>query len=485
MRPVPEPDAPTTLDPNNGIFVAAAETTITGPDGLTALGYAVRVANPPYVAGLSRGWNYRTNSDGVKDGQQIYVSGNQISVEYWDSGVRVSNANYRDGEPHGRFYSYIDDEQEGVQFYFYDNEESFDFEHRCAGTLHGRTGKFRDGKPHGNFRSYVNGEEVGVQHEIFRADHRENDWRFIGYQDDGAIHGPTGKYEDGEPYGHFLNFVEGQRLGLQHQIYRSADRDDWNFVTASSGSCVVNCSPSNLASGTLHGPTGQYEDGAPYGHFLNFVEGQRLGLQHKIYRSADRDDWDFVTASSGSCVVNCSPSNLASGTLHGPTGQYEDGAPYGHFLNFVEGQRLGLQHKIYRSADRDDWDFVTASSGSCVVNCSPSNLASGTLHGPTGQYEDGAPYGHFLNFVEGQRLGLQHKINRSANRDDWDFVTASSGSCVVNCSPSNLASGTLHGPAGQFENGLRNGYFGSYANDEKTGTWTRYRDGEITDTTQY
>ena len=485
VAPVPEPDAPGTLDPNNGVFVAAAEVTITGPDGLTALGYAVAVANPPNVAGLDQGWNYRTNSDGVKDGQQIYVSGGRISVEYWDSGVKVSNANYRNGKPDGRFYSYVDDEREGIQFYFYDDEESFDFEHRCAGTLHGRTGRYRDGKPHGSFNSYVNGEEVGAQHDIHRADHRENDWKFVSYQEDGALHGPTGAYEDGEPYGHFLSFVDGQRSGVQHEIYRSASRDDWDFVTASAGSCIVNCSPSKLTSGTLHGPTGAYEDGEPYGHFLSFVDGQRSGVQHEIYRSASRDDWDFVTASAGSCIVNCSPSKLTSGTLHGPTGAYEDGEPYGHFLNFVDGQRSGVQHEIYRSADRDDWDFVTASAGSCIVNCSPSKLTSGTLHGPTGAYEDGEPYGHFLNFVDGQRSGVQHEIYRSADRDDWDFVTASAGSCIVNCSPSKLTSGTLHGPTGQFENGLRHGYFGSYTNGQKTGTWTRYRDGEVTDTTQY
>ena len=480
VAPIPEPDAPDTLDPNNGIFIAATEVEITGPDGLTALGYAVRVANPPHTAGLDQGWNYRTTSDGVKDGRQIYVSGESISVEYWDSGVKVSDANYRNGKPHGNFNSYDDGEEEGIQYRFYSDERSFDFEHRCAGTLHGRTGEYRDGRPYGDFDSYVNGERVGVQHDIYRADDRD-EWDFLSYQEDGALHGPTGRYEDGEPHGFFFNFVDGQRSGRQHAIYRADDRDEWNFVTASAGDYVSNFSVS-LTSGTLHGPTGQYEDGEPHGFFFNFVDGQRSGLQHAIYRADDRDEWNFVTASAGDYVSNFSVS-LTSGTLHGPTGRYEDGEPHGFFFNFVDGQRSGLQHAIYRADDRDEWRYVTASAGDYVSNFSVS-LTSGTLHGPTGRYEDGEPHGFFFNFVDGQRSGLQHAIYRADDRDEWRYVTASAGDYVSNFSVS-LTSGTLHGPTGQFRNGLRHGYFGSYANGEKTGTWTRYRAGEVTDTTQY
>ena len=477
VAPVPEPDAPGTLDPNNGVFVAAAEVTITGPDGLTALGYAVRVANPPNVAGLDQGWNYRTNSDGVKDGHQIYVSGGYISVEYWEDGAKLSDASYRNGRPDGDFHSYADGEEEGIQYNFHGDAESFDFEHRCAGVLHGRTGQYRAGNLHGYFFSYVDGQRVGVQHEIYRSTDRDS-WDFVTSSagdcygcslNSGTLHGPTGQYEDGSPYGYFFSYVDGQRVGVQHEIYRSTDRDSWDFVTSSAGDCY-GCS---LNSGTLHGPTGQYEDGSPYGYFFSYVDGQRVGVQHEIYRSTDRDSWDFVTSSAGDCY-GCS---LNSGTLHGPTGQYEDGSPYGYFFNYVDGQRVGVQHEIYRSTDRDSWDFVTSSAGDCY-GCS---LNSGTLHGPTGQYEDGSPYGYFFNYVDGQRVGVQHEIYRSTDRDSWDFVTSSAGDCY-GCS---LNSGTLHGPTGQFENGLRHGYFGSYTNGQKTGTWTHYRDGEVTDTTQY
>ena len=39
----------------------------------------------------------------------------------------------------------------------------------------------------------------------------------------------------------------------------------------------------------------------------------------------------------------------------------------------------------------------------------------------------------------------------------------------------------LHGRTGRYENGVRDGWFGSYANGEKTVTWIYYVDGEERD----
>ena len=43
----------------------------------------------------------------------------------------------------------------------------------------------------------------------------------------------------------------------------------------------------------------------------------------------------------------------------------------------------------------------------------------------------------------------------------------------------------LHGRSGRYENGVRDGWFGSYASGEKTGTWIYYVDGEERDRESY
>ena len=309
VTPIREPAPPGKLDPNNGIFVAAKAVDIKGSDGLTALGYTIRVANPPDVTGLDQGWNYRRNSDGAKDGHQIYVRGKHISVEYWNNGVRQSTASYDNGKPNGWFHSYVNGEKEGVQYYILrDNDDHWSFNTRCAGTLHGPTGDYDNGKPNGWFHSYVNGEKEGVQHYILRDD---NDvWDFVT-RSAGTLHGPTGDYDNGKPNGWFHNYVNGEKGGVQHYILRD-DNDVWDFVTRSAG--------------TLHGPTGDYDNGKPNGWFHNYVNGEKEGVQHYILRD-DNDVWDFVTRSAG--------------TLHGPTGDYDNGLRNGWFGSYTNGNRSG------------------------------------------------------------------------------------------------------------------------------------------------
>ena len=263
VAPIPEPAPPGRLDPNNGVFVAAKAVDIQGPDGLTALGYTIReVANPPNVSGLDQGWNYRRNSDGAKDGLQIYVRGEDISVEYWESGEKLSSASYSDGNPDGWFYSYVNGEKEGIQYYFYGDDDAtrrFSFEHRCAGTRHGRTGEYLNGSPDGHLYSYVNGEKEGVQNYI-----SDNYWSFET-RSAGTRHGPSGSYLRGEPDGWFYSYVNGEKEGVQNYIsdnYWSFDlrhaRPGRGMVPLGRISAVcgtVGLAHTQTAAAVAHGPT--------------------------------------------------------------------------------------------------------------------------------------------------------------------------------------------------------------------------------------
>ena len=104
------------------------------------------------------------------------------------------------------------------------------------------------------------------------------------------------------------------------------------------------------------------------------------------------------------------------------------------------------------------------------------------LHGRTGRYENGAPDGHFTNYTDGQQDGVAYEIRRDGGDDVWEFHTfrADADGRSPNCGTGH-GCGMLHGRTGRYENDVRDGWFGSYANGEKTGTWIYYVDGEERD----
>ena len=108
---------------------------------------------------------------------------------------------------------------------------------------------YRDGEPFGEFASYANGELDGVRYDI-----GEDNWSFETYLG-GTPHGPFGSYVDGEPEGDFGTLSDGELEGMLHTI----DEDGWAYEV--------------YQDGTRHGPYGAYNaDGQkddPFGIHTN------------------------------------------------------------------------------------------------------------------------------------------------------------------------------------------------------------------------
>ena len=191
----------------NVVFVVGVEAISPGPDGLIAVGRDVTWVSPaPNVDGFNEGWNYRTNINGDKDGLQVYVSGTDLTVEYWNNGVIQSTASYRDGKPYGSFKRYAYGQLDGIQYMI--TGEDWSFESYRAGTLHGPYGKYVNGAPEGTFGSFSNGELAHIQYTITGGR-----WSFESYRA-GTLHGPYGAYNsDGHKHGAFGIYLTGSKAG--------------------------------------------------------------------------------------------------------------------------------------------------------------------------------------------------------------------------------------------------------------------------------
>ena len=231
VRSAYEPPETTDGPASNGIFITSVEVSLAGPDGLKAVGCEIaRIAPPPNVDGLHEGWNYRRNSNGDRDGLQIYVSGRHISVEYWVNGVIQSTASYRGGKPSGAFNSYTNGELDGVQIEFFQRPETehtetgphqsaqlasrrdYSFETWRSGTPDGPFGTYVNGMPGGVFGSRSDGQLDGALHTISEAGWKFETWRhgtrhgaYGSYDRNGRKHGLHGSYtNDGKDGGESL-----------------------------------------------------------------------------------------------------------------------------------------------------------------------------------------------------------------------------------------------------------------------------------------
>ena len=226
VRSVYEPLETTDGPASNGTFITSVEVSVAGPDGLKAMGREIaRIAPPPNVDGLHVGWNYRRNSNGDRDGLQIYVSGTHISVEYWVNGVIQSTASYRGGKPSGSFNNYTNGELDGVQIEFFQRPETEHTKtgpHQSAQLASNRDYSFetwRSGTPDGPFGTYVNGVPGGVfgnrsDGQLDGALHTisETGWKLESWQN-GTRHGAYGSYDR-----------NGQKHGL-HGSYTNDSKD--------------------------------------------------------------------------------------------------------------------------------------------------------------------------------------------------------------------------------------------------------------------
>ena len=190
-------------------FIVSAETSISGPDGLTAIGRDITwLAPPPETAELDRGWNYVRNGDGDLHGLQIHVDGTEIVAEQWLNGVRQTRASYRDGEPHGEFAGFADGKLDGVQYWI--DEDNWSFETFRDGTPHGPFGSYLDGEPEGEFGAYFDGQLDGIVHTIDQAGDQAG-WHFETWRD-GTRHGPYGSYDrNGRKHGFFGTFTDDSK----------------------------------------------------------------------------------------------------------------------------------------------------------------------------------------------------------------------------------------------------------------------------------
>ena len=269
----------------NVVFVIGAEVNIAGPDGLMAVGRDVTwVAPPPNVDGLDEGWNHRTNSNGDKDGLQVYVGGTDLSVEYWENGVIQSTASYRDGEPFGSFNRYTNGELDGIQYTI--TGKDWSFESYRTGTFHGPYGRYGNGEPEGTFGSFSNGELDGIQTTI-----TGEGWFFQSYRS-GTLHGPYGAYNsDGQKHGAFGMYITGSKAG-------EVTYDDGNSETGNENNPplpVSNSIPEEitfdnfadslfLANWFFWDPDGESYDltyfvsSQPPGMFDTFPDGSVIGL---------------------------------------------------------------------------------------------------------------------------------------------------------------------------------------------------------------
>ena len=202
--------------PGDGTFITSVEVTIPGAEGMMAVGRDITwIAPPPNVEGLNLGWNYSTNSNGDKDGLQIYVSGTDIFVEYWVNGIIQATANYRDGKPSGSFNRFTNGELNGVQIEFFQRPGSgptqpfipgYSFETWRAGTPRGPFGTYVNEMPQGVFGNRFDGQLDGVQHTISGAG-----WKFETWRGD-TRDGPYGSYDrNGQKHSFFGAYTDGSR----------------------------------------------------------------------------------------------------------------------------------------------------------------------------------------------------------------------------------------------------------------------------------
>ena len=213
------------------LSVVVTQTTVTGPEGLSAVGYTVgRIPEPPSnvppapdVSGLETGCHGRRDAEGQKNGRWVCVFGSSIEFKTYQSGTLhgPSGEYNRDGQPRGVFGSYENWEKEGVFLVFYDSG-SIEFRTYQSGTLHGPSGEYnRDGQPRGVFGSYENWEKEGV----FLVFYDSGSIEFKTYQS-GTLHGPSGTYNrDGQRDGWFGSYSNGNRSGTW-TWYRNGEKRD-------------------------------------------------------------------------------------------------------------------------------------------------------------------------------------------------------------------------------------------------------------------
>ena len=208
--PEPEPEPEPGTGPgtpggqHSGRCISGNSVQHTLVDGHVASGHQItRIAPAPSVAGLPQGFSGSKNSDGRWHGRRLWVSGNYVSIEWYDNGTLLEGCAYRDGEPSGFFTIYAEGEKEGVRYWLSGNYWSF--ETYNAGTLHGPSGAYRDGEPSGFFTIYAEGEKEGVRYWL-----SGNYWSFETYNA-GTLHGPYGSYRNGRKDGCFGSYTNGNR----------------------------------------------------------------------------------------------------------------------------------------------------------------------------------------------------------------------------------------------------------------------------------
>jgi len=167
------PEDPGPVRPGGGNAITASQSTISVPEGMSAIGYTaenvparpIDPPPPPSTGGTGDGCSGDRDSQGNRTGRWICVFSGRISFETYRTGTLHGPRGVYDaqGRPDGYFGSYDDGQKEGLWFYFWASSGRVQFETYRTGTLHGPRGVFnREGERDGSFGSYANGSRTGT-----------------------------------------------------------------------------------------------------------------------------------------------------------------------------------------------------------------------------------------------------------------------------------------------------------------------------------
>jgi len=170
----PDPSPPDPSPPGDGsgkLSFNASQDRITGPEGLSAIGYTFsnipappsNIPPAPSVGGLDSGCHGDRDNQNRRIGRWVCVFSGSISFNTYRAGVlHGPTGDYgKDGQPDGFFGNYENGKREGVWVHAVPFVTSFNTYR--AGVLHGPTGDYgKDGQRDGFFGSYSNGRRTGT-----------------------------------------------------------------------------------------------------------------------------------------------------------------------------------------------------------------------------------------------------------------------------------------------------------------------------------